>query len=297
MVDDICFLWNFIKPLNFYRRIKDSFEYRNMIFDPNIVNGKVTYYESRLNNLRVRMTDQGFAVFGSVHKYLKGENHSRFDHAELSYAIEDLANVFGKEFWRADLRFITPAVNLPLAAKDYFERLQMIKGKPTRPMLGGSAHVPYGAYVKRAYEKYKVYDKQFEARVHSRLKISATTRIEREINLARANKSRTRSKVIFSPSDLCREEFKDYCYTELIDMIDSFVYDESVNIKNLSSPKELVSLLIFSKKSNTTRYKELVCGRTFKKDESVYSKLISEHAVLNLKSRLLEALDEEFNCL
>jgi hypothetical protein len=294
MIDDLGIAWKIKKPSQFNDGLKDAFVYKGLLFDPHFSDGEVTYYSCKLQNLSLIMSEYGMRLFGSVHKYLKGESFSKLDQRELKSVIYNLADIFGPEFWEGEIRNITPSINLPISPKEFLDRIQMIRGKPVNRMLGGNTHIVYGAYLKRTYEKFKIYDKQFETRIHYRQKAPTLTRIEKEYNLFRANKARTKNIIEFKPMDLCEESIKDFCYSELHDTIDSFSFDEGILPYQTNSKKELVSLTIFSSADSYKRFKELVDNRTFQDYLSVYRNLTPGSSSISLKEQLLKALDEEF---
>lgn len=294
MLDDLGIAWEIEEPKEFQDRVKKSFNYCQQLWDPHFQKGEVTHYKAKLNNLRLIMSDQGIKLFGSFHKYLKGENFSSFDHSELRMAIIQIAKVFGDEFLHGKITNITPSVNLPLYAKEIIDRILLIKGKPVRPMLGGSTHLVYGAYIKGVYERYKLYDKQLEVRIHSQQKSPPQLRIEKEYNLMRANRARTRNIINLTPEDLFHDSIKDFLYSELHDFIASLHFKEGLKPSQAKTRKQLMSLAICSSKENLESFKNLADSRTLESYLKEYQGMMSAHSNFDFRNRLIKSLDETF---
>lgn len=294
MIDDVKFVVVLNLPKDYHKRVKRSIEYCGVLFDPVFRQGEVIYYKGCLRNLRLVMFDKGIKVSGSLHKFQKGENYSTFAHSELLEAVKELIAIFGNEVLQANLDFWTPAINIRLDAKQFVDSLQMIRTRPCCLMYGGSSHQCYGKYVKRSYDRIKVYNKQFEVLIKERKSITKTLRIEKEINLRRAKTCK--SSYELSVEDLTSDSFKELCHNELKDSVVTFVFNQFIPHYDLKSREELVVQSVYSSKY-VLHYKQLVDKRTFRRHQAVYDLLQKTRVRRSYKSEILDSLETAFSMI
>lgn len=276
MIDDLVVVMDIDPPDKVLRRCCAPFEYLGLVFNPIYRNGLVTGYDHNLKNLRVKLISNKLILSGSWHKFYHGGNWGDYSWREIGETLKELLEVFGEPFLKGRITKLTFACNLPIEPGPILGKIKAIRSVPPSDMLGGTNHKAYGKYHRMTHYRFKIYDKQTEVNIHDKFKIGPVLRIEKEIRMRAAKARATNPIKIFTPFDLLRPEFHDHCLDELLNVVRSIEFTNSIQAFDLATNADLEAFLMMNDISIRNHFKQLVTPKTFRSKKKRYDTLVFE---------------------
>ncbi|WP_354299480.1 hypothetical protein [Pedobacter sp. UYP1] len=214
----------FIRPLNMQTGELLGIYNRTIITNENLASTKMD----------IKLYPSGrMYISGSLHKYLKGENHSGFNLHDLKQAIRHICKQLMVSPSECRITQMEYGVNLKTSfeVSKFLDRLICIKNNPFN--IEYSTKMNY-YYSKTTDYKIKIYDKGLQYNLPYQL-----LRIEKKVTDSRA--LRKKGIEIFTLSDLDYDHLK-LLGRDLLKMIDQIIFDDKSILDSRLSGNQKIAL-------------------------------------------------------
>ncbi|MBT3418588.1 MAG: hypothetical protein HN427_07425 [Flavobacteriales bacterium] len=283
MLDDIKFVIPFEKEINFSTiESGKSIILNNIEYFPfyNAKYGFVSYYQSKVENLIIKLTSDKITVTNSWHKFYKGNNYSDYSLKEIYKTYCRLSDLIGFNILDADVKKVSYGLVIETEPKKNYSSWFYYKNSKPAPMMKGARE--YGKKFLKTDFNIKGYDKSYEVKSHYGIKLeSELFRVEIEvINMKHLNKRKSPLH-IYKVKDLLDYEKLQHLMNDLISKYEAIEKDFIYDIENMKKKDiEVLSMLRFEpvrdflkKNKNKTykRYKKRITDLQSKIINSVHS--------------------------
>ena len=274
-------------PNIFYAGKLQNIDWAGFLWRP-IQNKKafVVGYQTELQNIHLKLYGSELQIENSLQKFLMGNNYQDFTFTQVLTALDTLnkqlpINLYKTTLLRADIGFV---INHDTAQEvnswlDY-------KGKGPLPMIKNNR--VYGSEFRQTNNKFKAYDKTFEANKTSGVKLDEQLmRVELKGNYRYFN-NRKNPIGIYTVQDLIDPIKYNLLANELLNFYSAIKKNTNFDFSKCSTKETRLYGYMncaISAKAMKQYHKE-----TYKKDRSQYLKLLAKHKNSQADNIVLEKL-------
>ncbi|UNY99857.1 hypothetical protein MQE36_05790 [Zhouia spongiae] len=272
-----------------------SFYWKGVKWCPvyNKENKRVNGYETRVNNLDLRLKGNTIFCSNSLQKWYMGNNYESFNYAQVVEAFKCLNTALPFNVYDAQVYYLAVGVVIEEETKPIIDTWLGFNGKQPLPMLGSNK--VYGKKFYLTDYNIKGYDKTFEVKKHNQINLDKQLfRFELETYTRNLN-NRKNPIVIYTVKDLIDKAKYQELASELLSKYQKIEKKQSVPLSKLTN-KEKETLALFQNKDILAQYK-IDHYESFRKRRTVYNRLqkLSNNTFLNALEIKLKASIE--SCL
>ncbi|WP_200974841.1 hypothetical protein [Echinicola sp. 20G] len=297
MIDDVLLVMDITPPKEVINGTKQPFIWKDLIFAPSFRKDCVIKYTATWKNLKLEIWYDQLKVNNSWHKFYHGNNYSDYTFEDIKQTIELFVEKFGLNFLKASIKKLTIGCNLSINSNKYYPRCISLGTTFFQEMRGGNTHVVYGQYAKQTNIKFKIYDKQYEVKIHNREKIVPTLRVEQEMNMNYIRKRKDTSIRIYTPSDLLQRDWLVDVIFELTLQTDRINFSGDLPIEKSDSLIESEIKILMGNLQYRKIIKTKASPKTYQKRVKIYDKMLENYEVKKASDRLSRLVGNKMNLL
>ena len=277
MLDDVQVTMGIIPPDEVLKEVKEPFLWKEIIFSPKYRKDRVLKYVGSWKNLRLEICFDQLRMYNSWHKFFHGNNYGDYTIEEIKETIQIFVEKFGSGFLQASIKKMTIGCNLSCNAEKFYSRCISLGPTFFQDMRMGNKHKVYGQYAKQTNLKFKLYDKQHEAKVHDRINIPPTLRVEQEMNMNYIRKRKGTPIRVNTPSDLLQNGWLIEVIFELVVQSERIVFSSELPIESSDSLVEAEIKLLMGNPKSRQVIRAKATPKTFRKRAKIYDEFLKEY--------------------
>ncbi len=280
--------------------ISEPFEYCNILFFPNVGGGKLKCYESKLNNLLLRIVGDKLMIKNSLHTFNNGNNYSDYTAFDIECTINHLKDILNNDFKNSRILKTSFSVNIEYElTKDFLGMLNHFDAKLMFPMVSYKPSVPYGKYINLSESKTKCYDKTLETSItHKEIIPAQIFRLEEVINRMRKIHKGKNSINLVTLNDYCDIHIQQQVKEHILRTFDKLTLTQMITPEQIINNNfSLNEWTIILRHQHPDLYRSL-SPDMYRKDKSKYKQLQSKltSSEVNLKD-VRGRIEDKLTCL
>ena len=208
MLDDVKIVFPLEEPIEICRRNKvKPLQFNNIEFYPkyNTKTGYVKYYDTLLDNLWLKISEDKLTINNSWHKYSKGNNFTDYSITDIQETYSKLSNSLNIDIINSEVKKIAYGCVINTPSEINYNNWKFYKTIEPSPMKKNSKK--YGAKFDLTDYSIKGYDKSAEVWMHNKIKTEEELfRFEVEVKNMKYLKKRKHPINIHTVRDMLKYE-------------------------------------------------------------------------------------------